>query len=144
MRRAPFLQLKQQFTYFLNIIRWKTGWNIFFKKRYVWATWYFYINPVQQKIHRRCVDNVEVNNYKKAWHWGWRPFLMIPELYTSPLSCFGKWSHKCGFVLVLHLFRVTSSFKSEKGDTFKFSSKGLIYKQKIYIVVPLNYKRFIL
>ena len=37
---------------------------------------------------------------------------------------------KYGFALVLYLFRVISSFKSEKGDTTKFSRTGLIYKQK--------------
>ena len=38
---------------------------------------------------------------------------------------------KYGFTLVLYLFRVISSFKTEKGDTTKFSRTGLIYKQKI-------------
>ena len=51
---------------------------------------------------------------------------------------------KCGFVLVLYLFRDISYFKSEKGDTTKLSRKGLFYKQKRYILVPLNCKRFIL
>ena len=27
---------------------------------------FFYVNPVQQKIHRCCVDNVEVIHYKEA------------------------------------------------------------------------------
>ena len=27
VRRTYFLRLKQQFTYFLSIIQWKTGWN---------------------------------------------------------------------------------------------------------------------
>ena len=51
---------------------------------------------------------------------------------------------KCGFVLVLYLFRDISSFKSEKGDTTKLSRKVFFYKQKRYILVPLNCKRFIL
>ena len=44
-----FLQLKQQFTYFLSIIQWETGWNkyIFFKRYYVWAKWSFHLNPLQ-------------------------------------------------------------------------------------------------
>ena len=37
---------------------------------------------------------------------------------------------KCGFVLVLYLFRDISSFKSEKSDTATLSRKGFIYKQK--------------
>ena len=37
---------------------------------------------------------------------------------------------KYDFVLVLHLFRDISSFKSEKGDTIKLSRTGFIYKQK--------------
>ena len=63
--------------------------SIFLKKSYVWATWSFYINPVQKKIHRGWADNVKAIHCKKACHWGWRPFLMIPELYTSVDSCFG-------------------------------------------------------
>ena len=27
VRKTHFLQLKQQFTYFLSIIQWETGWN---------------------------------------------------------------------------------------------------------------------
>ena len=38
----------------------------FFKKSYVLATWSFYINPVQQKISKRWLVNVEVINCKKA------------------------------------------------------------------------------
>ena len=34
---------------------------------------------------------------------------------------------KCGFVLVLYVFRDISSFKSEKDDTTKLSRKGFIY-----------------
>ena len=34
---------------------------------------------------------------------------------------------KHGFVLVLHLFRDVSSFKSEKGGTAKLSRTGFIY-----------------
>ena len=37
---------------------------------------------------------------------------------------------KCGFALVLYLFRDISSFKSGKGDTAKLSRTGFIYKQK--------------
>ena len=37
---------------------------------------------------------------------------------------------KCGFVLVLHLFRDISFFKSEKGDNIKLSYTGFLYKQK--------------
>ena len=37
---------------------------------------------------------------------------------------------KYGFVLVLYLFWVISSFKSKKGDTTKLSRTGFIYKQK--------------
>ena len=44
---------------------------------------------------------------------------------------------KNGFILVLHLFRDISSFKSEKGGTAKLSRTGFIYKQKRQIVVPL-------
>ena len=58
VRRTHFLQLKQQLTY----------WNkyIFYKRSYVSATWSFYINLVQQKIHRRWVDNADVIHCKKA------------------------------------------------------------------------------
>ena len=28
VRKTDFLRLKQQFTYILSIIQWKTGWNI--------------------------------------------------------------------------------------------------------------------
>ena len=38
----------------------------FLKKSYARATWSFYINPVQYKIHRQWVDNVEVIHCKKA------------------------------------------------------------------------------
>ena len=47
----------------------------------------FYINPVQQKIHRRWVDNVEVIG-KKLDIKDEDLLLMIPELYTSVASCF--------------------------------------------------------
>ena len=36
---------------------------------------------------------------------------------------------KYGFVLVLHLFRDISSFKSEKGDNIKLSRTAFLYKQ---------------
>ena len=37
---------------------------------------------------------------------------------------------KCGFVLILYLFRDISHFKLEKGDTAKLSRTGFIYTQK--------------
>ena len=50
-----------------------------------------------------------------------------------------KSNHKnYGFILVLNLFRDISSLKSEKGDTAKLSRTGFIYKQKRYILIPLN------
>ena len=33
VQRTDFLQLKQQFTYFLSIIQWKTGWNKYLLKK---------------------------------------------------------------------------------------------------------------
>ena len=37
VRITHFLQLKQQFTYFLSIIQWKTGWNKYiFQKRVIY------------------------------------------------------------------------------------------------------------
>ena len=49
-----------------------------------------------------------------------------------------------GFNLILYRFWDICSFKSEKGDTAELSRTGFIYKQKREILVPLNYKRFIL
>ena len=85
-----FLQLKQQFTYFLSIIQWETCWNkyIFFKRYYVWAKWSFYLNPLQYRNHRRWVDNVEVIHCKKADIKDKDLLLMIFELHTSVASCF--------------------------------------------------------
>ena len=37
----------------------------FLKKSYACGTWSFYISPVEQKIHRRWVNNVEVIDCKK-------------------------------------------------------------------------------
>ena len=90
VRRTHFLQLKQHFTYFLTIIQWKTGCNkyIFRKRSYVRATWSYYINPVQQKIHIPWVDNVEFIHCKKLDIKDEDLLLMILELYTSLASCF--------------------------------------------------------
>ena len=49
-----------------------------------------------------------------------------------------KSDHKNYDVLVLYLFQDVSSLKSEKGDTAKLSRTGFIYKQKRYILIPLN------
>ena len=46
-------------------------------------------NPTEKKIYRRWVDNVEVNYFKKLDIEDEDLCLMIPELYTSVVSCFG-------------------------------------------------------
>ena len=119
---------------FLSIIQWKTGWSkdIFLRKGYVWTTWSFYINPVQWKIHRRWVDNIEVIHCEKAWDSGWRP--SFDDSWVIHFCSFMLWNEsghkKYGFVLVLYLFRNISSFESEKGDTAKIPCTSFIYKQK--------------
>ena len=90
----------------------------------------FYINPVQQKIYRRWVDNVEVIA-KKLDIKDEDLLLMIPELYTSVASCFVitmitknmAFFWFCIYFLKLVLLIVIV-------DTAKFSRTGYIYKQK--------------
>ena len=93
----------------------------FFKKSYVWATWSFDIYPVQKKIHRHWVDNLEVIHCKKAWHRGWRPF--FDDSWVIHFCSFMFWNksdhRKYGFVLkqekVITLsYHVHASFISKK------------------------------
>ena len=72
----------------------------------VCARWSFYINPVQQKIYKRWVDNVEKLIPEKLDIEQEDLVFTIIELYTSLVSCFGiEKIKKYGFLLVLYLFQ---------------------------------------
>ena len=104
--------------------------QIYFQKRsYVWATWSFYINPAQQKIHRRWVDNLEVIHCKKLYIRSSCDDSGV--IHFCSFMLYNKNDHKkYDFVLVSYLFWNISSFKSEKGDTAKLSHTRFIFKQK--------------
>ena len=135
MRRTDFLSVETTINYLFfkyYPVENRLQQRHFLKKSYVWATWSFYINPILQKIHRCWIDNVEIIDCRKAWHWKWRP-----SFYDSWVRHFcsflfwNKFDHKkYGYVLVLYLFRDISSFKLEKGDDMKLSRTGFLYKQK--------------
>ena len=127
VQRTHFLSVETTFYLFFKYypVKNRLEQRYYLKRSYVWATWSFYINPVQQKIHRRWVDNVEVIAKKLGIEDEYL-LLMIPELYTSLASCF--WIKVITKnILVLHLFCDISSFKSEEGHTTTLSRKGFIY-----------------
>ena len=71
MRRTHIFLVEAPTIYlFFSIIQWKAGWNkdVFTKRVMYELRGLFYIRQVQQKVHRRWVDNVKVIDCKKAWY----------------------------------------------------------------------------